>query len=173
MIRGMPGDVFDPRFRAIYLNDHLAGATAMVELVRRAARGAKSQDERRFLERLSREIEDDRRTLLGVMREAGVKPSRVKQRLATLVEKAGRLKLNGTMLRRSPLSTLVELEAIEVGVGGKKLLWLALRDGATSPDTRTRFDELIARADEQLAELETYRLLAAKAVGSIWPPAPA
>lgn len=78
----------------------------------------------------------------------------------------------GRVLRRSPLSALVELEAMEVGIGGKRLLWLGLRDAADSPEARAMFDELIARAEAQLADVETHRLRAARGFGLMVPMGP-
>lgn len=40
-----------------------------------------------------------------------------------LAEKAGRLKLNGRPLRRSPLSGLVELEMMHLAVEGEQACW--------------------------------------------------
>ena len=50
----------------------------------------------------------------------------MKPAVAWIAEKAGRLKLNGQIRGYSPLSRLVELEGLEVGVTGKRSLWQAL-----------------------------------------------
>ena len=55
------------KYLATYLNDHLLGATAGLELVRRAARENQGSGLGEFLTGLAREIEDDRDTLLAVM----------------------------------------------------------------------------------------------------------
>jgi hypothetical protein len=55
------------RLLAIYLNDHLAGATAGLELARRARGSNRDTELGEFLERLTGEIEEDR--------EAGTGPS--------------------------------------------------------------------------------------------------
>ena len=61
------------------------------------------------------------------MAAAGARPQVAKVAAAWLAEMAGRFKLNGRLVRRSPLSRLVELEVAEVGIYGK-LLWQLLRD---------------------------------------------
>ncbi|MEU0842193.1 hypothetical protein ABZ370_22340 [Streptomyces sp. NPDC005962] len=74
-----------------------------------------------------------------------------------LSEKAGRLKPNGRVVRRSGLSTLVELEALRIGVEGKAMLWHTLLDAADH-DTRLepdRLTELLGRARRQRTVLES------------------
>jgi hypothetical protein len=79
-------------------------------------------------------------------------------------EKAGRLKLNGRLLSRSPLSSLEELEIMALGVAGKAAGWRTLRRLAdTDPRLdRGRLDELAARAGSQLELLEDLRARAAR-----------
>src|SRR3954453_6532406 len=109
-----------------YLNDHLAGATIGRELSRRAAgenRGTPLGD---FLEKLHEEIADDRQTLLDVMDALDVGEDHVKTIAARVGERIGRLKPNGNLLSYSPLSRVVELEGLALGVTGKQGLWRAL-----------------------------------------------
>ena len=115
-------------YLAVYLNDHLAGSTAIVELVRRAAREHEGTELGEFLTRLGAEISRDRQALRRVMDAAGARPDCLKILAAWAAEKVGRLKLNVRLTGRSPLSPFVELEAVEVGVYGKLLLWQVLRD---------------------------------------------
>jgi hypothetical protein len=56
----------------IYLNDHLAGATAGSELAHRMARSHRGQEEADSLRRLAVEIAQDRSTLLNIMASLGV-----------------------------------------------------------------------------------------------------
>ena len=147
----------------IYLNDHLAGAMTGGELAKRAARNNAGTDFGKALEGLAREIEDDRSTLERVMAAAEVSHDRYKLALGWTGEKLGRLKLNGGWLRYSPLSRLVEIELLLVGVRGKLGLWRALeRVGEADPGLRAfDFAALAARADAQLGELERLRMEAA------------
>src|SRR5882757_7593500 len=115
------------RYMAIYLNDHLAGSTTLVARLRHAVKRHESTELGAFLDGLIRDIEQDRQALRRVMTAAGVRPDPVKQTLAWAVEKAGRLKPNGRLVRRSPLALLLELEAAEIGITGKLLLWRVLR----------------------------------------------
>jgi hypothetical protein len=146
----------------IYLNDHLAGATAGVELARRLR--ASNEDDPEFgpaLAEVCVEIEVDRETLKAVMDRLGVGQSKLKPLAAVLGERLGRLKLNGQLRGYSPLSRLDELELLQIGVVGKRRLWRALEH--THADDLPDFDlgALAERATEQLRRLEALHLKAA------------
>ena len=153
-----------PVLLAIYLNDHLAGSTAARELVRRAAASNRGTSYGSFLEGLRVEIDEDRASLLEVMRTMDVRPDPLKVAGGWAAEKAGRLKLNGRVLGYSPYSRVVELEVLKLGVGGKRSLWLALRQiQAADPRLDGPFlDTLIERATSQEQRIEEQRLRAAE-----------
>jgi hypothetical protein len=152
------------RLLAIYLNDHLAGATLGLELVRRAARENAGSLVGTFLEEeLLPEIVQDRETLQRLMRQLGVASARPKIAAAWVAEKLGRLKLNGSLRQYSPLSRLLELEGLAVGIEGKRALWLAL-DASSAVDASAAgfdFPALAERAASQRSRLEKHRLAAA------------
>ena len=148
---------------AIYLNDHLAGATAGVALARRLARNHRGTRFERQTADLADQIVADRASLLEIMQALGVRPRKVKGVLAVLAERAGRLKLNGALLRRSPLSRVIELEGMRLGVEGKTDGWQALRhiaDGYARLDA-TKLDDLLKRAGRQSKALQDLRMQAA------------
>jgi hypothetical protein len=150
----------------IYLNDHLAGATAGTELAHRTARSHGDGKNSGTLRRLAAEIAQDRAALLDIMAALGIKVRRYKVGAAWIGEKAGRLKFNGRLLARSPLSNLEELEMLRLGVEGKAAGWRTLRTLADT-DTRLdagRLDELISRARRQADLLEDLRVGAASQV---------
>jgi hypothetical protein len=150
----------------IYLNDHLAGATAGTELAHRTARSHRGGKNGGTLRRLAAEVAQDRAALLGIMAGLGIKVRRYKAGAAWIGEKAGRLKFNGRLLARSPLSNLEELEMLRLGVEAKAAGWRTLRTLAGT-DTRLdpgRLDELISRARRQADLLEDLRVDAAKQV---------
>jgi hypothetical protein len=148
----------------IYLQDHLAGATGGVELVRRA-RGANRQTAYGDpLARLADDIVADRRALEGIMGELGFSADRAKNVALWAAEKAGRLKLNGRLTGYSPLSRLIELEGLITGINGKLSLWRSLMEIAPEeprldPD---RLGRLLERGQEQLRTLEGLRDRAAR-----------
>jgi hypothetical protein len=71
------------------------------------------------LQRLAADIAHDRRALLELMAVLGLPVRHYKLSAAWTAEKAARLKLNGRLLGRSPLSSLEELEMLRLGVEGK------------------------------------------------------
>jgi hypothetical protein len=152
-----------PELLGIYLNDHLAGATVGTELARRVAGSGQKTTDGEGLRRLADDIGDDRRTLLRIMAALEIPVRRYKVGAAWVGEKAGRLKLNGRLVNRSPLSDLEELEMLRLGVEGKAAVWRTLRelagtDGRLDAD---RLDELISRARDQADRLEELRVRAA------------
>ncbi|MBA2428101.1 MAG: hypothetical protein H0V55_00045 [Thermoleophilaceae bacterium] len=149
----------DLKLLAIYLQDHLAGASAGRELVKRAHASNASTSLGTFLADLTREIEEDRQSLLEAMRRVEVTPDRVKQALGIAGERVGRLKLNGRLRGYSPLSRVVELEGLAFGVHSKMACWRTLA-AASVNDARLRgldFAALIDRAGRQLEQLEDHR----------------
>ncbi len=136
----------------IYLNDHLMGATGGLELFKRAAA---SQPE---LEPLRQEVEQDRDALLDLMRRTGTSVDRVKTTAGWVGEKLGRLKLNGHVLTRSPLSDLIELEGLTLGVQGKLSGWRLLKAIGDPRLPDDVLDDLIARAERQVEQLDALRL---------------
>jgi hypothetical protein len=148
---------------AIYLNDHLAGSTLARDLVRRSAASNRGSRYQPFLDDLAVQIDEDRESLLAIMGRLGTAVNRFKMAGAWSAEKLSRLKLNGQIVGYSPLSRLIELEVLTLGVRGKLALWLALvrleeRDHPALRDAP--LSELIERAERQLEALETHRLLA-------------
>ena len=147
----------------IYLNDHLAGATAGLELARRSLSNNRGTALEQFLTELVAEIDADRVQLENIMTSLSAPQDRFKLAGAWLAEKVGRLKLNGQMTGYSPLSRLVELEGLKLGITGKKSLWESLKkiENMDSRLATTDLDLLIKRADEQLEALEPHRAEAA------------
>lgn len=147
------------KYLATYLNDHLLGATLGTELVRRAAGENRGSDLGAFLGGLAREIEDDRDTLVALMRELGVKTDRLKVAAGWIGEKLGRLKPNAQLRGYSPLSPLVELEGLLIGIQGKLAMWRVLAEVAQELGLdRARFEALAVRAERQQADVERHRL---------------
>jgi len=147
---------------AIYLNDHLAGATAGVELARRLR--ASNEGDASFgpeLAEICAEIEADRETLVAIMDRLEVSPSRLKPLAAILIERLGRLKLNGRLWGYSPLSRLDELEILQLGVAGKRRLWRALEHTRAGDLQDFELGALAERATGQLRRLEALHLKAA------------
>jgi hypothetical protein len=145
----------------IYLNDHFAGSVAGVEMARRARGSNRGGEFGEPLARLCEEIETDRATLASVMDELGVTRSRIKPALGWLGEKVGRAKLNGRLWSYSPLSRVIDLELLLLGVSGKHRLWQLLAE-LVGEDSSADFEALAARAEDQRARVEDLQLRAAR-----------
>ena len=148
----------------IYLNDHLAASVGGAELARRSQSNNEDNEYGEFLKRLVADIEDDRESLEQIMDKLGIPRDPVKQKAAWFLEKAGRLKLNGQLTGYSPLSRLLELEGLAVGIDAKKALWRSLQE-VLATDERVPsglLESLAGRADEQRKEAESFRIKAAQ-----------
>ena len=128
----------DERLR-VYLNDHLAGATGGLGLAKRMA-GRESGPASTAMGELVADIEGDLRTLKEIIAAFDFAQAGPKRVLADVVEKVGRLKLNGQIFGHSMLSEMEELEMLSLGIMGKHKLWLALREIADRRPELKKFD---------------------------------
>lgn len=145
----------DRALLSLYLRDHLAGATAGTQRLRRMARANADTVLGRPLSELAAEIAEDRATVRAVMDRLGVRRGRFRSALAAVGERAGRLKTNRRLVRPSPLTPLLETELARSAVAGKKGLWQSLRARADELDLdAAELDRLTDRADRQLAALD-------------------
>ena len=152
------------RLLEIYLADHLAAGAAGLALARRSAASNAGNETGQFLRGLVGEIDEDHRALRRVVAQLGFESSRLKVLLALAGEKLGRLKLNGQMRGYSPLSRLLELETLSVGISGKLALWRSLEQLPELPERLPGIElgELAERAERQRSELEKHRRAAAR-----------
>jgi hypothetical protein len=111
---------------AIYLRNHEAAAQGGRDLFRRTAASQRDRPYAGELAELSNEIEQDLQTLRAIMRAVRVSPNRVQGLVFRLGERVGRLKPNGRLLGRAPLSDLIEIEGLLDAVRAKAAGWQAL-----------------------------------------------
>ena len=88
------------------------------------------------------------------MDRLAIRRSAVKPALGWLAEKLGRLKLNGQLHGYSPLSRVVELEGLCIGISGKIELWRALEQALGAEWSGFDFRRLRERAARQRAAVE-------------------
>lgn len=155
------------RALAIYLGDHFAGATAGVELARRVR--SSNRDNENFGEPLARiceEIEADRETLRQLMEQLEIDPGRLKPAAGWLAEKLGRLKLNGQLHGYAPLSRVVELEGLNIGIAGKTCLWRSME---LSLGGQWQGFDFVALAERAARQRDTVEELRRRAVAEAMP----
>jgi len=160
--------VRSPELLGIYCNDHLAAATGGIELVSRMIGVHRGTPYEPKLEQLLDELREERAGLRSSMAALGVPVRQYKQLGSWLGEKVSRLKLNGHLLSRSPLSDLVEFEFISTAVLAKRAGFETLREVAAVDDRldAALLDRLIAQADKQHDWLaDARREVAARVIG--------
>jgi hypothetical protein len=152
----------DSKYTPIYLNDHLAGSTIGLSLAKRTLGSNRGTQFEASLERIAREIDEDRESLRAIMRALDVGEDPVKKLTPYVAERLGRLKLNGSWLSYSPLSRLVEFEGLALGITGKLALWRALRQAEDPRLASFDLELLEQRAAEQQETMEEQRREAAR-----------
>jgi hypothetical protein len=150
---------------AVYLNDHLAGSEAGLEILEHieASHGVGRIAD--ITTRIRREIEGEREVLtqlLGKLDGATSVPRRV---AGWMSEKALELKLIADDPGDGALRLLEAVEAIKLGVHGKLGLWKALAANAQQIPVlaSVKYEPLIRQAEAQEELLEILRLEASKA----------
>ena len=150
----------DPALSA-YLNDHLAGSAAGVQLAKRCSEAHQGSDLGQYLVDLVGEIQEDRRVLERVMTQVGAQSNPVKQAGALGAEYLTRLKhLTPVLGSGSTVARLEEIELLSLGIEGKRLLWGLLDELSGSDDRLQAFDftALGERAQTQRDGLEPFRI---------------
>jgi hypothetical protein len=156
--------MLDRKRLSIYLNDHLAGSTSGLELAKRTRGANQGTEYGEPLERVASQIEEDRDALIRLMESLEIKRDHLKVAAGWVAEKLGRLKPNGQLTGYSPLSRLIELEGLAVGITGKQSLWDALLE-VSDKDPRLDAEQLrrlSTRAQEQRDEVWNLRQRAAR-----------
>lgn len=149
---------------ATYLNDHLAGASAALELLEHLEEAHAGTDLGREVAGLRAEVAEDRQELEAIMGRLDVGESRTRKASAWLAEKAAQLKLRLDDPAGGALRLFESLEALSLGIEGKRSLWRALA-AASEDDPELRvanYEALERRAEEQRLRVETMRLEAAR-----------
>lgn len=156
----------------IYLRNHEAAARAGYDLFRRTSANQRKKPYAAELTELTAEVREDLRALRRMMREVGVRPDVVLGTALRVGERIGRLKPNGHLLTRAPLSDLIEIEGLLNAVRAKWAGWQALAAARSDGWGDTiDLEALIARADSQIQRLATLHRAAAADVLHDRPPA--
>jgi hypothetical protein len=142
-----------------YLNDHLAGSVAAIELLEHLASLVRPA-ERDLLNRLKTEILEDQQLLKELLEQLGEKESPMRKVAAWITEKLGEVKLKIDDPGDGELRVLEAVEALGLGIQGKLALWRALQTISTT-DSRLRavdFGQLERRALDQFERVDRLRL---------------
>jgi hypothetical protein len=150
---------------AVYLSDHRAGAVGAVELLNHLEQAHADTPIARFAAALRTEVEADVRELEEVMSRAGISPSVARNAGAWLTAKLAALKVRIDDPADGALRLLETLEALALGIDGKRALWTALAAVTDQVPAISGMDyaRLTQRAESQRSTVEAQRVPAAKA----------
>jgi hypothetical protein len=144
-----------------YLNDHLAGSVAALELLDHLIEAAAGSPDAALFAKLKSDIAEDQEVVRTLVRRFDGQESTVKKAGAWLAEKIGILKLHASGTDATDLGRLEALEGLYLGITGKGALWKALSAaGFTFEDID--LPALARRAADQRALVEQKRLEAAR-----------
>ena len=140
-----------------YLNDHLAGSVAAIELLDDLIEHHSEDRFGKIFRDLRDEIEADQETLRDLIRKLGAKESAVRKAGAWLAEKFSRVKIGDA---DDSAELLQALEGLALGISGKQLLWRSLAAiEANFPALQgSDFSELEKRAHDQFERVEGLRM---------------
>jgi hypothetical protein len=146
-----------------YLNDHLAGSVAALELIDRLIEHPTEPDDRTFLPALRAEIEADQRVLKQLLEDLGSDESPVRKAAGWLAEKATGLKLRWDDPDDEGFRRFEALETLALGIWGKRAMWRAVAalTPMPAPVERLDLDGLLRRAQEQYEAAERRRVRSA------------
>ena len=145
---------------ATYLNDHLAGSVVALELLEHLEAVHSREPLRDFFRQLRADIAADRDELVALMKALNIDQSRTRKASAWLAEKFTELKLRVDDPKAGALLLFESLEALSLGIEGKRSLWITL--AATSESTPSLkiadYGRLQQRAQEQRDRVEELRI---------------
>jgi hypothetical protein len=142
-----------------YLNAHLTGSVAGIELVKRAAEENRGSDLGSFLKSLLTELEEDRVTVRRILKATGKDEDILKKLGGWMLEKVAESRLHDLAGDSPHMRRVIELEGIIMGTSGRICMWRLLELFHRN-DPRLKFADftfLRQRAEEQADELELYR----------------
>ena len=144
----------------IYFDDHSAMMTAELELIMRCRHENEKSDSHanlnEFLKTLHASVELQRDRVRSLLSRLGAKPNLVKDTSGWILEKVGRLKLNGSLTGYSPLSRILEVEALIAAATTRKALWnfIATLAREESEDDQLTCQEFLEICSKEIDELE-------------------
>jgi hypothetical protein len=149
---------------AIYLNDHLAGATGALELMTDLAEAHAGTPVGDSLRQLHDEIEAERQELERLIDRLDISVSAPRRMGAWLGEKLAYLKMQVDDKTTGAMRLFEGLEALALGIQGKRGLWRVLAIvSEADPDLRgLDYDQLVQRSEDQHRRVEQMRLAASK-----------
>jgi hypothetical protein len=147
-----------------YLNDHLAGSVALLELLDRVVVVFEGKPLERFFRDLRADIQEDQEKLTELIAKLDMDQSVIRKASAWFMEKLSRPTID--LDDESQIGLFLALEALVLGITGKRSLWRALQAASRTVPQLARLDysELEKRAIDQCERVEARRLEIARGV---------
>lgn len=144
----------------LYLSDHLTGASAGISRIGRMVQDFLDTPVFAPLSEIAEEIRSEHRFLEQLIHDLGFKQLPHRQAAAWAGEHLGRLKNNGRLLSRSPMTMVLEIELMRSAVIGKRGGWQTLHDNAEDlgldPQVFAELAENALRQAQTLEEVHAY-----------------
>jgi len=152
-----------------YLNDHLAGSVAALELLDHLIQTYQGKPLERFFKDLRSDIDADQGELQDLIERLGEKESLVRKAGLWVAEKLSRAKIRLSDSEENRMGLFHALEGLVLGITGKRSLWTALAAAAdTVPELRELdYVRLEKRAAEQSDRVDAKRLEIARKIFSL------
>jgi hypothetical protein len=147
-----------------YMKDHHAGSVAALQLLDHLVSANIAKPHQTFFIALRREISEDQTALEKMLSDLHGSEGLMRDAVAFVGEKLSRVKLLLEDPSGSRLAYFEKLEALALGIEGKRALWHALDAVASeAPPLQTvDFDHLNQRAEAQRQRVEAVRIQAAR-----------
>ncbi len=144
------------RALATYLRDHLTGADTAIQIVQGLSDAYRGDPEGALFESLYEQFREDRGVVEGILAELGYTSGSAKRLAGRVTGSALRVVGGGAP---GDLSLFRTLEALAIGVQGKRCLWRAAQAlvALPHPPGRRSFVELEADAVRQWEIIERHR----------------
>lgn len=148
-------DTMDVDLFGLYLSDHFTGATVGLERMELMAQNYRDTPFDAELAEVTEQLRAERELYRDLLDTLQVPRRLHRQAAAWVAERAGRLKLNGRLVERSPMTAVLETELMRSAVLGKIGGWQTLQEHAAElgldPE---QFRELVDVARSQIEVLD-------------------
>ena len=147
---------------ASYLKDHVAGSVGAVDMLEYLIESHEKEPVAQFCRELLEKVKADQAELKAMMDALDISEGAMRKAGAWVTEKISRAKLG----LEGEGGLVQGLEALTLGITGKKLLWRALAAVQGDWPQLLRFDlaRLERRANEQIEQTDAQRIAAAAKV---------
>jgi hypothetical protein len=143
-----------------YLNDHLAGAVAGVSIIEAAIAHIADKQDAETLDQVRREIDEDKAELEKLISSLDIDESTFRKATGWISEKMAEIKLRFDDPEAGELFVFEALEALSLGIEGKRSLWKLL-SFASEKNPKLQdvdYERLIERAEGQRDRVEALRI---------------